>query len=230
MEMHLNQEFYNVEDGIVSVLNGSEKALYDNKARLYEKLVSSEFYNKFMWGTTVQDYAGFATLAYNSANGKILDIGCGGLVQTHKIYARNRHEVVLLDNSIEMLKIGKERLMEQSIPFPGKITLLHADAIKLPFDDNHFESVVSFGMLHMFDNKTEFINEGLRVLAEGGEFYFSCLTTDRKRGGRYLRFLYKRGEVGTPIAMTDLLGLFPSSLKRLEHYVKGNMLFVYGQK
>lgn len=228
--MQLNQQYYNVEDGIVSVLNETEKALYDNKARLYEKLVSSEFYNKFMWGTIPQDYTGFATLAYNSADGKILDIGCGGLVQTHKIYARNRHEVVLLDNSIEMLKIGKARLMEQSIPFPGKITLLHADAIKLPFEDDHFDSVFSFGMLHMFDDKRAFINEGLRVLAKGGEFYFSCLTTDRKRGGRYLKFLSKKGEVGKPVSQEELLALFPDSLQKLDHYVKGNMVFIFGKK
>lgn len=230
MTAMINQQYISVEEGLISVFDDGRTAPYDRKAKAYEKLVSSEFYNKFIWGTKPKDYTGFATLAYNSAHGKILDIGCGGLIQTHEIYARNNHEMILLDNSIEMLKIGKSRLLQESIQFPGKITLLHADAFTLPFEEKQFNSVFSFGMLHMFDDKTGFINEGLRVLAPGGEFYFSCLTTDRKRGGRYLRFLHRRKEVGKPVSVADVLEMIPASIKKVEHYVKGNMLFVYGTK
>jgi ubiquinone/menaquinone biosynthesis C-methylase UbiE len=230
MKAMINQQYFSVEDGLISVINSTDNAKYDTRAKYYEKLVSSEFYNKFIWGTKPKDYTGFATLAYNSAHGKILDIGCGGLIQTHEIYSRNNHEMILLDNSIEMLKIGKSRLLEESVKFPGKITLLHADAFTLPFEVEQFNSVFSFGMLHMFDDKVGFINEGLRVLAKGGEFYFSCLTTDRKRGGRYLRFLHKRKEVGLPVTVADVLAMIPSTVTKVEHYIKGNMLFIYGTK
>lgn len=97
-------KFKILEDHLFTNLENTRGGAYDNKAKMYEKLVSSVTYNKMMWGTSPSDYISFSQKAVNESRGTTLDIGCGGLVQTATLYAKSDTNTILLDSSIEMLK------------------------------------------------------------------------------------------------------------------------------
>lgn len=222
--------FTKTEDGIYrSSANNEGGATYDNKAKAYERLVSSKLYNKLMWGTLPVDYIEFSKKAIIDSSGIGLDIGCGGLVQTYQQYGATNNEFILLDNSIEMLKVGQSRLRSNKQRKTDNIHLLQASAFEIPFDDDSFDIVCSFGVLHIFDQKEDFIKEALRVLKPEGMFYFTSLTSDRFISRKYISLLQTQGEFGKPMTSDETRSLFKNSLN-LSWYLKGSMLFVSGQK
>ena len=150
--------FKKIDSDIYSVLENYTGSAYNKKAMMYEKLVSNRIYNKIIWGASPEDYKEFANKAINTSNGLIPDAGCGGLIQTSDIYLRTKNQCILSDNSSEMLKIAKERLMNPSGKLWENIRLLQEDVFNLPFPDKMLDTVCSFGMIHLFDKKKEFVN------------------------------------------------------------------------
>lgn len=219
-----------IELGIFSVLDNFSGSAYDQKAAMYEKLVSSKLYNKIIWGTSPDDYKEFGKKGIFSENGSLLDVGCGGLIQTAAIYSRTKRPCTLVDSSIEMLKIAKGRLIEQTGKLPDSIQLLQADAFNLPFAENCFDTVCSFGMIHLFDNKQEYVQELLRVLKVGGTFYFSTMITHRWISKLYIQQLRKLNEFGELCSEKEILALFKEEKSRIKSYRKGSMLFIEGEK
>src|SRR6478735_8377286 len=132
--------FKKIDADINSVLENYTGAAYDSKARMYEKLVSKKIYNKIIWGTSPDDYKEFAHQAINSSDGLLLDAGCGGLIQTADIYLKTKRQCVLVDNSSEMLKIARGRLIQQNGKLGDHIRLLQADVFTLPFPDQVFDT------------------------------------------------------------------------------------------
>ncbi len=224
-----NENIGLIDDNIFSSLHNIQGSAYDSKARLYEKLVSLKTYNKIIWGTLPKNYIDFAEKAILNAKGKSIDIGCGGLIQTASIYANTEQDFILLDHSIEMLKTARQRLINLCGKLPDNIKLLQADAFQLPFESGFFDSLVSFGMIHCFENKSAFINETLRVLKSDGSFHFTTMTSDRLTGKLYMNLLRKQKEFGEPLSSKQILNLF-EGLKRLDYYMKGNMIFISGIK
>src|SRR5690606_7826430 len=222
--------FKKIAPGIYSVLDNYEGAAYDNKAVLYEKLVSKKIYNKIIWGTSPEDYKKFAEKAINSSGGTLIDAGCGGLIQTSEIYLRAKDHCVLVDNSSEMLKIAKGRLTKQDEKLSQHIHLLQADVFNLPFPDQVFDTVCSFGMIHLFDKKQEFVNETLRTLKSGGSFYYSTMTTKRPISKFYMGLLRKNNEFGELFSKEQTLSLFSDRNLSIVCYLKGSMLFIEGKK
>lgn len=219
-----------IDHQLYTVLPDQQKAGYDQKARIYENLVGSYWYNKILWGTRPQDYKDFAKHTITNNQGSLLDLGCGGLSQTASLYAQCRNEIYLVDASLEMLKIGKQRIENELTTIPDNIYLLQADAFNLPFPDQSFENLVSFGMLHLFENKSGFVEEALRVLKPNGRFALTGLTTDRPISRKYMQLLWKQGEFGTPKDSTTLVALFKDQVQALQHYRKGSMVFIKGHK
>ncbi len=217
-----NQKIRLIDDNIFSSLHNIQGSPYDNKARLYEKLVSLKTYNKIIWGTLPKDYIDFSEKAS-------IDIGCGGLIQTAGIYANVKQEFILLDHSIEMLKIARQRLIGLCNKFPDNIKLVQADAFQLPFESDCFDSLVSFGMIHCFENKTAFINETLRVLKSDGTFHYTTMTSDRLISKLYISLLRRQKEFGEPLSSKQILYLF-EGLKKVDYYMKGSMIFISGIK
>lgn len=219
-----------IESDLFSALENTTGAAYDSKAKLYEKLVGSKLYNKLLWGTLPKDYTDFAEKAILNATGISLDIGCGGLIQTSAVYAKSKQNYILLDHSIEMLRIAKSRISNHCGKIPKNINLLQADAFQLPFENASFDNIMSFGMIHCFENKSEFINEALRVLKPNGTFYFTTMTSDRFVSKCYMNILRKQKEFGKPFSSQQILNLFAEKVSHIEHYKKGNMLFISGVK
>ena len=225
-----NNKIKEIESDLFSALENIKGSAYDNKAKMYEKLVGSKLYNKLFWGTQPKDYTNFAKEAILNSTGTSLDIGCGGLIQTFDVYANSNQNYILLDHSIEMLRIAKNRLTNHCGRIPKNINLLQADAFQLPFENASFDNIVSFGMIHCFENKSDFVNETLRVLKPKGIFYFSTMTSDRLISKYYMNILRKQKEFGEPLSSQQILSLFTAKVSNIKHYKRGNMLFINGIK
>jgi ubiquinone/menaquinone biosynthesis C-methylase UbiE len=219
-----------IEPNIYSSIDHSTKAAYDRKARLYEFLVGNFFYNKIMWGTRPRDYVHYAREVLSTCQGSLVDIGCGGLIQTSTLYAERPAYTVLADLSLEMLRIGKHRLLQHRGRLPDHVAFLQADAFRLPFLNGAVDNVVSFGMLHLFDDKNAFIREFLRVLKKGGSFHITSLTNDRRFSRPYIRMLQRNNEFASAMSSAAIAELFIAQGCRIQHYTVGSMVFISGIK
>ncbi len=222
-------QFKMVAPGIFSFGDTGNGASYDTKARVYEFLVSTNLYNKIAWGTLPADYIAFAKLAIEKSSGSVIDIGCGGLTHTAKLYSKFRNELVLIDNSFEMLSIAQKRLQKISGELNTRTRFLLADAFDLPFEES-FDSLFSFGMLHLFDDKRAYLETIFRTLKKGGRFFISSLTTDRKLSKTYIKVLQRNNEMGEGFSSQEIQALTREYAGELNSYIIGSMIFMNGIK
>lgn len=97
---------------------------------------------------------------------KVLDIagGSGDMSIGFKSLVGDHGEVWHTDINLEMLKVGKDRLLDKGMVTPS----LLCDCEYLPFPDNYFNAVcVSFGLRNM-THKDAALKEMYRVLKPGG--------------------------------------------------------------
>jgi len=98
------------------------------------------------------------------AGKKLLEVGCGlgtDLLQ----FARGGAVTTGVDLTPNSIKLARKLFAVRSLHGD----LLVADAEALPFDDNTFDVVYSFGVLHHTPNTSKAIDEVFRVLAPGGK-------------------------------------------------------------
>jgi len=189
-----------VEEGIFSCLGANERASsYDNKVDAYDMVVGNRFYNRFVWGNWPSAYREFCRQALaSSRGGTFLDVGCGSLVFTAGVYAEAENKlIILLDRSIGMLVKGRDRITKIRGFVPNNIVFIQGDIFKLPFKTHVFDTVASFGVLHIFDNKHGLLAELERVKRDGGHLYYSCPVGNNAIGRKYLEILKQAGEVAT---------------------------------
>lgn len=109
-------------------------------------------------------------------HGKILDVGTGcGIL--HSLYPQL--DIIGIDISSGMLKHHK-----------GKHLLASADNI--PFDDNHFDSVVCRSTLHHLHDPKKALSEIRRVLKPGGRFV--CWETNKSWIAEIVRRMTQHGD------------------------------------
>lgn len=189
-----------VKENIYSLFKEEERASdYDEKVKGYDTLIGNKTYNKLIWRNDVKNYHDFCKEALDaSANGTVLDAGCGSLVFTAQTYADSTNkQIILLDRSLGMLEAASQRLIALCGEVPKHIMLLQGDVFDLPFDDKTFDVVMSQGLLHMFEDKKAFLNELERVLKPEGNLYFTSLVANNLISKLYLSLLKKAGEVAT---------------------------------
>ena len=219
-----------IEDGIYSVLeDASHNHLYDRRAAAYDLIVSTRLYNRLMWGTSPSDYVMFARRAIESqTDGVHLDAGCGSLLFTARVYTESRRQIIAFDQSLEMLRRARKRLLKLTGSAPSHVVLLQADLNDLPFRSQSFSTILCLNVLHQFASATELINNLNTLLASGGHLYLTSLVTNnRVMGDSYLKALYKAGEFVRPRSSEELEKLLDESLnQRLSYRTKGNMAFV----
>ena len=104
-------------------------------------------------------------IGFESIRGKkILEVGCGiGLDAIQ--FARSGNDMYLIDLSINSVKIALGRFQNEGYCAVPSI----ADAENLPFFDNSFDIVYSYGVLHHSPNTEKSIVELYRVLKPGGQ-------------------------------------------------------------
>ncbi|HEX8958153.1 MAG TPA: bifunctional demethylmenaquinone methyltransferase/2-methoxy-6-polyprenyl-1,4-benzoquinol methylase UbiE [Burkholderiaceae bacterium] len=98
---------------------------------------------------------------------KVLDIagGTGDLAKAFARQAGPTGEVWLTDINESMLRVGRDRLLNQGLQIP----VMLCDAEKLPFPNNYFDRVsVAFGLRNM-THKDAALAEMARVLKPGGK-------------------------------------------------------------
>jgi ubiquinone/menaquinone biosynthesis C-methylase UbiE len=139
---------------------------YDLMADTYDDINSEAFYiNQYnCYETHIKSH-----LDYLKGR-RILDLGCGTGIQALFLsdYVK---EIIGIDISENLLEKARKKVLNRK-----NITFQKADATKLPFNDNSFEAIISYGetISHIQDYEKAF-EEASRVLEEGSIFIFSVL-------------------------------------------------------
>lgn len=218
-----------VEPGLFSVLPADTLGQrYDHRARAYDRLIGSRLYNRLFWGSSPANYQTFARQAVgSSAEGWLLDAGCGTLLLTAQAYAEAPNRgVVALDKSLGMLRRAKERLVEVGGGVADRVVFLQADLLDLPFRAGSFETVLSMGMLHLFDEMGPLLASLERSLSSEGRLFLASLVESGRIGDHYLRFLHRTGEVASPRTAVQLETELRECLTHdIEYSVMGNMAY-----
>ena len=91
---------------------------------------------------------------------RVLEVACGtGRFTT--MLADQGADIVGLDISREMLEQGRENAADAGVS--DTVEFLRGDASRLPFPDDHFDSVVAMRFFHLMDEPLEFMRELRRV-------------------------------------------------------------------
>ena len=204
---------------------------YDTKAWFYDTLIGNALYNRVLWKSSLQDYANFANIAANSSKEPMLDAGCGTLVFTKAIHQQARRQTILLDRSIGMLRRAQKAL-GSSCGYPGNTYLLQADVFSLPFLDGCFGTILSMGVLHLFEQPQILLRGFAKTLKLGGSIYVSSLVAETNIGRRYLNLLHRAGEVGMPCQASQIRALCEQQPElSMENFtVIGNMAYMTFRK
>lgn len=217
-----------VQPDIYSVLSPRvEGATYDSRAAAYDWIVGSRVYNRLMWGVSTARYRTFVRRALASGRGPLLDAGAGSAVFTAEAYARADRPIILVDRSRGMLEAARTRIADWAGgTVPDHVTLLQADVQNLPFQDEIMGTILSMGMLHLFEDVTGHVEQLLRVLEPGGLLFATSLVAERVVGRHYLQGLHKAGEVATPRRYDALRQALTAAIdRRVEAEREGSMAF-----
>ncbi len=149
--------------------------------------------------------------------GYCLEIGCGRGVGAETIVRLfDAHRVEAID--IDPLQIARaEKRLSPSLR--ERISFAVGDAMALEFEDNTFDAVFSFGVIHHMEDWRAALAEISRVLKSGGElFYLELLRSFLTRP--HVRLLTEHPEGGLFTAdefRSELegLGLHPSGFRQM---------------
>jgi ubiquinone/menaquinone biosynthesis C-methylase UbiE len=182
-----------VEDRIYSVFSTDEYGNeYDSQfGFFYDLIACNPIYNRLIWGYPINVFRNMAKEAlYSSCDGCVLDLACGSLAFTVNIYAQyNDRPVILMDQSLKMLKMAKDRLIKAKGNVPENIIFLHSDALHLPFRQNTFDTVISQNLLHCLQDTVPLLEQLQNVLTKNGMAYFSTLVKKHRWADKYLQGL-----------------------------------------
>ena len=219
-----------LNDGIYTVLSKtSQHYQYDQKAAIYDFLVSSRLYNRISWGTSPDSYVAFAAQAVKSdQRGLLLDAGCGSLVFTARAHLESGRPVIACDQSLDMLHRARRRLMRLSGSNSEQIILLQADLSDPPFQAASFQTILCMNLLHHLADAAGLLQGLKATLVGGGQLYLTTLVkNNRFVGDRYLNLLHKQGWIVRPRNEVELKRLVEDALSINPGYkLEGNMAYV----
>jgi SAM-dependent methyltransferase len=112
---------------------------------------------------------------------RILDLGCG--IGRHVVMlAQEGYDTAGIDIAHNAVRFAEKWLQTLGLTADLRI----GSIIRLPWPDNHFDAIVSHGVLdHMTpDEGRAAVQEARRVLKPGGLFYLSLASTDEYSCGR----------------------------------------------
>ncbi|WP_246998994.1 class I SAM-dependent methyltransferase [Halosolutus gelatinilyticus] len=134
----------------------------------------------------------------------VLEIACGTGRFTVMLAERGA-DVVGLDISAAMLQQGRRKARNADLE--GTLEFLRGDAGRLPFPDDHFDTVIAMRFFHLADDPEAFLREMRRVSSE--QIVFDTFNRFSSRsvynwalpmGSR----LYSKSEVSVLLAKADL--------------------------
>ena len=111
-------------------------------------------------------------LGYVELNGKqdLLEVGCGNGVVSKYIAKNYGSSIVGIDVDPEQIELARK----DTVGMPN-IRFLEADATSLPFENDSFDIVLSFGVMHHIYNWLDALKEIGRVLRAKGYFVYADL-------------------------------------------------------
>jgi len=128
-----------------------------------------------------QKYRKKQFLDYNefikSKKGKILDLGCGS---GRNFIKSGNLQFYGIDFSEEMLKYAEKNAKQKKI----KIVLKKAEATKIPFEDNFFDSAIFIAVLHCISTekkREKSLKELYRVLKPGAEAMITVWSSNHEK-------------------------------------------------
>lgn len=110
----------------------------------------------------------------NNVN-SVLDLCCG-----YGQYSLNLDENGFKVTALDIDANKTDHLLECCNKFNRNIKILNADMLKLPFNDNTFDSIICLSSLHhlSMNNILKSFNEIYRVLTPGGMILFDFISTE----------------------------------------------------
>jgi ubiquinone/menaquinone biosynthesis C-methylase UbiE len=157
-----------------------------------------------------------------------LDIGCGSLAFTAKLYGQyTERPVLLVDQSIKMLRMAKSKLIRQNGHIPENIAFLHADALQLPFKANAFTTIISENLLHCLNDTGVLLKQLKNIISENGNMYFTTLVKANRFADKYIEALAGGGKM-VPRNANDHEKTFEQAGLSIECQTIGNLLVIKG--
>jgi ubiquinone/menaquinone biosynthesis C-methylase UbiE len=195
---------------------------------IYDRVACNPLYNRLIWGYSIAKFSSLAHDALTSSkNGNVLDLGCGSLAFTAKTYIQySDRPVVLIDQSLKMLRIAKSRLIKVNGNVPDNMVFLHADALRLPFQQKSFNTIISQNLLHCLDDTKKLLIELKNVLSEDGSMYFTTLVKGNRLADRYLKALADGGKLVSR-NIDQHRDVFEELGMSIKYNIDGNMAFIY---
>ena len=219
-----------IEPHIYSVFQDIEVSnSYDSPfGNIYDWVACNPLYNRLIWGYSIAKFASLAHDALTSSkNGNVLDLGCGSLAFTAKTYIQySDRPVVLIDQSLKMLRIAKSRLIKLNGNVPDNMVFLHADALQLPFQQKSFNTIISQNLLHCLDDTKKLLIELKNILSEDGKMYFTTLVKGNRLADRYLKALADGGKLVSR-NIEQHRDVFEQLGMSIKYDINGNMAFIY---
>ena len=224
-----NYTLRTVESRIYSVFPDNESGSeYDSQfGFFYDRVACNPVYNRLVWGYSVKIFSRVVSQALRSSpDGCVLDVGCGSLAFTEKMYSQyTERPVVLVDQSIKMLRMAKVKLIKRNGHIPENITFLHADALRLPFKANTFTTIIAENLLHCLNNTSLLIEQLKNMISNNGTMYFTTLVRANRYADQYLKTLANNGRLVSREAK-DHKKTFDQAGLSIECQTKGNILII----
>lgn len=140
----------------------------------------------------LQDYM-LEAIPFSAYRGKlVLEIGSGSGIDSAE-FGRNGADVVSLDFTETGVRSTKATLAEAGV---SAFNVVRAAAQYLPFRDDVFDCVYSFGVLHHIPNVAPVIREISRKLAKGGELICMLYNKDSLLYAYSILFLHRGAGLG----------------------------------
>lgn len=224
-----NSIFRLVEPNIYSVLPDNESGNeYDTQfGFIYDWVACNPIYNRLIWGYSVKIFPQIANDALrSSADGKVLDLGCGSLAFTAETYSQySKRPVVLVDQSLKMLRMAKSRLIKRNGNVPDNLVFLHADALQLPFRAKAFKTILSENLLHCLDDTSILLKQLDKIILKNGKMFFTTLVKNNRFADKYLESLADSGKLVSR-TVVDHKEVFDQLSMSAKYETKGNILSI----
>jgi SAM-dependent methyltransferase len=217
-----------VEAGVVRIEEEARPANeYDSPMGwIYDVVACSRSYNRWMWGYDIDLYPELLRTAVSSAEGWLLDAGCGSLAFTADVYAAGiRRRTVLLDQSLGLIQKAKRRLLARCHELPRDLVFVHGDALKLPFRSGAFSTVLSLNLLHVLERPEGAVAELKRVLGPEGSIHLTTLVKCGRWSDAYLARLGRSGLL-FPRSVDEVLRSLAEAGLRCQSSRAGNLAVV----
>ena len=178
---------------------GSAAKFYDGMMT-YSSILG-KFISRLVWDLNAEknrQYVDFTLAGIpEHFSGRLLEIPIGTGCLTLPFYKNFPNaDIVCVDYSDKMLKAAKERTLKLQL---NNINFIKGDIVRLPFEDNSFDIVLTLNGLHVFPDKETAFSELNRVLKTNGIFCGTCYVNGENcKTDFFIKFLYVNGGFFTP--------------------------------